>query len=124
MRILIAAALLIGAAALLLRGRLPVTRFVVQGPSMEPAYRAGDRLLVRRLAYGARPPRPGDAVVLRDPQYPERLLLKRVTAVIEGPDDPGPRYFVTGDNPSESRDSRHFGAVPATLIVGTAWRRY
>lgn len=40
-------------------------RVAVIGASMEPALRAGDHLLVSRLAYRLRPPRRGDVVFLR-----------------------------------------------------------
>jgi nickel-type superoxide dismutase maturation protease len=103
--------------------RLPLTRFVVEGASMEPAYRDGDRLLVNRLAYVLRAPGPGDVVVLRDPQQPGRYLLKRVAQAPEGARGPG-RFYVLGDNPRESRDSRSFGAVTRAAIVGKAWIRY
>jgi signal peptidase I len=33
-------------------------------------------------------------------------------------------YFVMGDNRPDSQDSRYFGAVERTLIVGRAWLRY
>jgi signal peptidase I len=126
LRTLLAAALIIGAAASLLRGRitLPVTRYIVDGPSMEPAYRAGDRILVNRLAYRTSEPQPGDAVILRDPEHASRLLLKRI-ADTPPPIGEGPRsYFVTGDNAAASRDSRHFGPVGREAIVGRAWRKY
>jgi nickel-type superoxide dismutase maturation protease len=111
--------------AALLRGRAwpPVSRFVVEGPSMEPAYRSGDRLLVNRLAYLRAAPEAGDVVVLRDPGHRRRLLLKRIA---EAPPGAGraDAIYVLGDHPAESRDSRHFGAVPRSLIIGRAWRKY
>lgn len=115
-----------GAAASLLRGRvrLPITRYIVDGPSMEPAYRAGDRLLVNRLAYRTQAPQPGDAVVLRDPELPSRLLLKRIAATPPTAHDRPPRYFVIGDNAGASRDSRHFGPIARDAIIGKAWRKY
>lgn len=115
-----------GALIALLRGRgwPPVSRYVVDGLSMEPAYRKGDRLLVNRLAYVFREPRPGDVVVLRDPEDRTRLLIKRVAAVPAG-SLPAPRHvYVLGDNAAESRDSRHFGPVGDSLIIGRAWRTY
>jgi nickel-type superoxide dismutase maturation protease len=86
---------------------------------MEPAYRHGDRLLVNRLAYLRTSPRRGDVVILRDPAEPGRLLLKRVSGrTYSG------HIYVLGDNERESRDSRHFGAIPLQLILGRAWRTY
>jgi len=122
------AAALAAASALiaLLRGRgwPPVSRYVVDGPSMEPAYRKGDRLLVNRLAYLRSEPRIGDVVVLRDPEEHTRLLIKRVAAAPAG-SLPAPRHvYVLGDNAAESRDSRHFGPVDDSLIIGRAWRTY
>lgn len=116
----------VGAWASLLRGRgwPPVSRYIVDGSSMEPAYRRGDRLLVNRLAYAVHGPQPGDVVVLRDPGERTRLLIKRVAEAPAG-SLPTPRQtYVLGDNAAESRDSRHFGPVNRTLILGRAWRKY
>jgi len=110
--------------ALLFGPITPVSRYVVDGPSMEPAYRAGNRLIVNRLAYLRRPPAIGDVVVLRDPGDGGRLLIKRVAAPPNG-DRPSPEHvWVLGDNAAESRDSRAFGFVDRRRIVGKAWRRY
>ncbi|MHB8377475.1 MAG: S26 family signal peptidase [Dehalococcoidia bacterium] len=108
----------------------PVMRYVVEGPSMEPAFRAGERLLVSRVAYLRRAPAAGDAVVLRDPERPGRYLLKRIAAPAAGQPvrdggAAGPmRFFVLGDNAAVSRDSRAFGSVTRAQIVGRVWRRY
>jgi nickel-type superoxide dismutase maturation protease len=85
---------------------------------MVPAYQPGDRLVVNRLAYLFRRPRPGDVVVLRDPQVAGRLLLKRVVAA------DGDGVVVLGDNAAGSRDSRSFGPVRRRDIVGKALLRY
>jgi signal peptidase I len=129
-RALGAALLVVVAGRIASAGRLwPVSRYAVEGPSMEPAYQAGDRLLVNRLAYVRRAPAPGDVVVLRDPERSGHLLLKRVAlapvALREPEEMPGPsRVYVLGDNAGASRDSRSFGAVDRRLIVGKAWLRY
>ncbi len=82
---------------------------------MLPALQPGDRLLVGRwLAVHA-----GDIVTFRDPESPSALLIKRVlTVALNG------ELTVRGDNPNVSRDSRHFGPVPRSLIVGRAFYRY
>jgi signal peptidase I len=120
---LVALIALAGVAAALLR-RGPLIRFAVEGPSMEPAYRHGERLLVNRLAYLRRPPAPGDVVVIRDPEHPFRLLLKRVAQAPDGPGVQPDGVYVLGDNAPQSRDSRQFGPVPRSAMVGKVWRRY
>lgn len=107
-----------------MRGRAPLSRYIVDGPSMEPAYRAGDRLLVHRLAYRRAAPRMGDVVVLRDPELRSRLLIKRIAPAPDGAVARPGESYVLGDNAAESRDSRHFGTVHHSLIIGRAWRTY
>ena len=91
----------------------PLSRFRVEDRSMEPTLRAGDYILVNRWAYRRREPAPGDIVVLKDPEAPDRCLVKRVLSGA-----PASGYFVEGDNAEQSRDSRHFGPVQRQLIVG------
>ncbi len=122
----ISAIVIVALAARVLRaiGVPPVSRYVVDGPSMEPAFRSGDRVLVNRLAYRSRAPREGEVVVLRDPERSGHVLLKRVATA---PDRLGPEpscVYVLGDNVAESRDSRSFGAVAREQIIGKAWLKY
>jgi nickel-type superoxide dismutase maturation protease len=89
----------------------------VAGQSMEPTFRDGDWLLVRRLR---RPPRAGELVVAEDPREPERLLVKRVRSVAaEG-------VTIQGDHadPAESTDSRQFGPIPRSAVIGRPVLRY
>lgn len=90
-------------------------RVAVTGPSMEPTFRSGDWLLVRQLR---RMPRPGELVVALDPRQPARLLLKRVRMVH------GDEVTVVGDRAEVSTDSRDFGPLPGTAIVGRPVLRY
>jgi len=99
----------------------PVSRYAVEGGSMAPAYRDGERVLVNRAVYRLRAPATGEVVVLHDPEQPERLLLKRIAA--SDAMTPG-RYYVLGDNAVESRDSRHFGPVARADVIGRAWFKY
>ena len=102
----------------------PVSRYIVEGTSMEPAYGPGDRLLVNRLALRVRAPRAGDVVVLRDPEDGRRFLLKRIAHAPDGAAPVPGQFHVLGDNAEESRDSRDFGPVARRHIVGTAWVKY
>ena len=95
---------------------LPLVRYRVEDPSMEPAMAAGDYVIVNRWAYRLGEPAKGDLVVLRDPENKERHLVKRVADVVNG------GVFVVGDNLERSRDSRRFGPVPKSLLIGRVWR--
>ena len=92
----------------------PLTRVRVVGPSMEPFMRNGEWWLVRRT----KRLRPGDPVVLVHPKRPDALIAKR----LDHREADG--WWVLGDNLQASEDSRHFGVVPESSIVGRAIGRY
>jgi len=85
-----------------------IRRLRVEGSSMEPTYRPGERLTALRRW---RPIRSGDVVVVRDPRDPERWLLKRCVG------RSGRMLELRGDNPLASTDSREFGPVPAAQVA-------
>lgn len=91
------------------------TTVQIIGPSMAPAMRTGDYWLVWRT----KRLRPGDAALLRHPLRPDLLIVKRLVTQPE----PG-RWWVEGDNPVVSDDSRSFGPVAASAIVGRITFRY
>ena len=103
---------------------MPFARYLVEGPSMEPAYRDGERLVVNRYAYWRKRPAIGDVVVLRDPDDSGRYLLKRIAKAPDGMNPGRSRVYVLGDNIDSSRDSREFGLVPRKRIIGRVWFRY
>ncbi len=107
------------------RGTTPVVGFgrrlgvaVVSGPSMVPHLRHGDRVLVR---YGARV-RPGDVVLVWLPeevgQPAGRLSVKRALR------RQGAGWWVEGDNPFASRDSRSLGPIDDRDVVARVLLRY
>jgi nickel-type superoxide dismutase maturation protease len=77
---------------------------------MEPTLRDGDWL--RRV------PRTGELVVAPDPREPRRLLVKRVAGV----DAAGVR--LAGDRADASTDSREFGPVAPSSLLGRPLFRY
>jgi len=99
----------------------PVRRVEVVGSSMVPALLPGDRLLVVRLPWRSPlGPRAGHVVALHDPRRSDRILIKRVRAV----DATRGTLEVEGDAREFSTDSRSFGPVPRSAVVGRALYRY
>lgn len=113
----------------------------VDGSSMEPGLRSGDRVLVRRT----RKVRRGQIALLGYPPVPSgadtsgQYLLKRVVAVggdrlapgwaapdlagLGGQVVPAGHTVVLGDNRPDSWDSRHYGFVPAERVFGVVLRK-
>jgi phage repressor protein C with HTH and peptisase S24 domain len=93
------------------RWQLPLFAVLVNGPSMVPALRSGDALLVRR---GGRV-RPGRVVVARFRTRPDLLVVKRAVR----PQDGG--WWVEGDNTLIEDDSRRYGVAD---VIGEVLIRY
>jgi nickel-type superoxide dismutase maturation protease len=94
-------------------------RFRVTGASMAPLLQPGDEVLVDPRAYKQTAPQVGDIVVSRHPYRMDVRLVKRVTTILEDG-----RCLLEGDNPSDSTDSRSFGAVAPLRILGRVTSRF
>lgn len=95
----------------------PVTRFIVEGNSMKPAFKPGEHLLINKVIYKIKKPQRGDVIVLRDPRDARRLLLKRISEI------QNEAFEVISDN-IDGSDSRTFGAVNGENIIGKVFFRY
>ncbi len=93
---------------------LSFTTVRVVGPSMEPAVRNGQWWVVRKGAQL----RQGDVVFLQHPKRSDLSVVKRLSHR----EDDG--WWVLGDNPDMSDDSREFGVVADELILGRLLWRY
>jgi signal peptidase I len=123
----------------------------VNGHSMEPTFRPGQWLLVRRLNWPSPPLLAEEVIVL---EHEGELLVKRVAALpgqrppeddqialwrarmarrgrvprLSGPlavmPEPVPpdHLWVLGDNAAVSDDSRAFGAIPQDTVIGRVLR--
>jgi nickel-type superoxide dismutase maturation protease len=92
----------------------PWRRVVVRGPSMSPTLSDGDLLLLRLRGR----PRPGAVVLVRWAQRPGQLSVKRAVG------RHGDGWWVLGDNPDGSTDSRHLGtAYPIAVVIARLWPR-
>jgi nickel-type superoxide dismutase maturation protease len=84
---------------------------LVEGDSMLPNLKNGDGVLINTDEKVA----VGDIVFAKHPFKKSVNILKRVSEI----DDNG-NYFLVGDNPPESTDSRTFGALSPKHILGKA----
>ena len=94
-----------------MRWQLPLFAVLVNGPSMAPALRSGDALVVRR---GGRV-RAGDVVVARFRSRPGLLVVKRAVREQDG------GWWVQGDNEFVEDDSRAYGVAD---VIGRVLIRY
>lgn len=76
----------------------------VTGASMEPSLYDGDIVITRRKT-----PKVGDVVIAK---IDGREVIKRVKS------DSPTTLFLLGDNSDASTDSRHYGEVPFTSLLG------
>lgn len=95
--------------------RWALSAVLVTGPSMAPTLRHGDAVLVRR---GERGVRAGDVVVAVFRSRPDLLVVKRAV----GPTAEG--WWLTGDNPLITDDSRAYGGADIWgRVVARYWPR-
>ncbi len=94
----------------------PLMRVAVSGDSMAPTLADGDWLVCRRIT-GASVVA-GDVVVAEQPNRPGFVLVKRATERKAG------GWWLSGDNVLASDDSRVFGVVDDSLVIGRVLFRY
>lgn len=115
---------MIAAAAIVVAGtRWVAVPWDVEGSSMLPTLRPGDRVIVDLWSYRHRLPREGEIALLISPNG--GTLVKRVA----GPPKKSETFaevgfVVLGDNPPASVDSRTFGPVSSTRFRGRVVFRY
>jgi signal peptidase I len=134
-RVLVLLVCLIGAALALGYFVLDARPYQLTAASMEPTLHCArpaplcradtaDRVLA--LRYVLVSPAKGDMVVFHAPiraraacgLMPGAVLIKRITRVVDG------RYFLQGDNRGASCDSRVWGTVPRSSLIGRVVATY
>ncbi len=93
---------------------LPIFQVKVIGPSMEPTLKNGQICIAVKGNFLARP---GAIAVFAHPARSELLEVKRLVYKTGG------KWWVAGDNESESSDSRDFGTIESAAIKGIVIKR-
>ena len=78
---------------------------------MSPTLKPGDTVLASPLPYLFIRPKVNDLIICLDPRD-TRILVKRIIKIESN------KFFVSGDNPKESTDSRTFGPIGRRDIMG------
>jgi signal peptidase I len=100
--------------------------------SMTPAVAPGDFVIVDKTYYKHNPPKKGDVILYRYPDDRSKLYIKRIgglpgdTIKLQSGDIvvPHGHVFALGDNAGHSDDSRHYGPIPLTELLGKARQVY
>jgi len=93
--------------------------FYIPSQSMQPTLMPGDFILIDTWAYGKTAPEYGDIAVFTQANRPE-YLVKRVSQAPNKTEVADDNYYMIGDNPSHSTDSRQFGPIPREKMIGPA----
>jgi len=130
-----------------------VQPFYVKGQSMEPNFHDNEYLIINEIGYRLNLPERGDIIVFKYPKNPSEFYIKRIiglpgekieikdnkiyindlilneTYLIENTSGSininlqEDEYFVLGDNRDASSDSRSWGILDKSLIIGRVWLR-
>lgn len=130
-----------------------IGRFRIESVSMQPNLYEGEYVIVDKISYTLSTPQRGDIIVFEKTGQPDLIKrviglpgdtveVRNAQVFVNGvalnepyianpPNyaygpvqvEPG-RYFVLGDNRSNSSDSHVWGTIPADTIVGRAWIIY
>ncbi len=87
-----------------------IRKYEVIGHSMEPTLKNGEEIIVNRLSYILFSPKINDVVAIADEMM--KIYIKRIKEISDG------KYYVLGDNPQDSKDSRSFGWIEKKDIIG------
>ncbi len=85
--------------------KFPISKYTVYGNSMNPTLKEGQEVLTFNWGKS----KVGDVVVIK---AGDKEIIKRITKINDR------QMLIKGDNEKESTDSRHFGVVNQSQVVG------
>ena len=84
---------------------------IVRGNSMLPTYKPFEPVIVKRKYVL----KSGNVYAVK---VENNLVIKRVTGIIPSLNGKSSKIFIQGDNLDDSRDSRDYGYLPSSTIIG------
>lgn len=87
----------------------PVFKYKIEGHSMSPTFQDQQKILVNRLVYLFKKPQIGDIIAAK---IDGKIFIKRINRIKKE------QYFLSGDNPNDSFDSKKFGSILKKQIIG------
>jgi nickel-type superoxide dismutase maturation protease len=94
---------------------LLLSKFKISGHSMTPTIKNGDTVLVSCIFYLFINPKINDIVAFKDKNG--QVLIKRIIGIQNN------KYYLYGDNKQDSYDSRSFGFIMRSQILGKMFLR-
>lgn len=96
-------------------------RLKIVGESMLPLLKPGDEILIDPHAYRKSLPQIDDIIVTIHPLQRNLTIVKRISAIDI---NNCKRFFLVGDNPEASTDSRHWGTIKLADILGKVTNQF
>ena len=98
----------------------------VYGHSMAPTLKPGELIIINERAYDVHPPQRGDMVAARPAAFGGRAFVKRIAGLphervtLDGREWRlgADQFFLLGDQRDDGIDSRSFGPVTRTELIG------
>jgi signal peptidase I len=97
---------------------LGIGLYHIPSASMQPTLKSGDIIIVDTWAYRSANAKQGDVMLFNKSIQDLRVFVKRIKDIKINPSSNQPSYFVVGDNKKRSSDSRHFGWVAHSNLIG------
>ncbi|MEK6878438.1 MAG: S26 family signal peptidase [Nanoarchaeota archaeon] len=85
-------------------------KFRIFGHSMEPYIREKDTIIISKIPYLFKSPKINDIVAFQGKE--NNTMVKRIKYIKNN------KFFLLGDNKSDSLDSRNFGSISREQILG------
>ena len=99
-----------------LKSFLSLRRFKVKGKSMQPFLKDDNRVLAFTDKKSLQNLSNSEIVIAKNPSG--REVIKRVKELKND------KVFLLGDNARKSTDSRHFGFIDKSSVIGKFWKKY